>query len=157
MIPSAVRGIVTTAALTTALTLLPPSAAGAAAGGDIEKVDLLGVTVISTKPRHVEPGDSWKTRLKLYTEKNKKYAGNGTSRCDTVRVTAHKLVVQCTRVLRLKKGSLVLSDQVTHKGHATATAKTAIVGGTGRYHSAYGQGTITLAGPLLHFALRVDE
>lgn len=157
MIPSAVRGIVTTAALTTALTLLPPSAAGAAAGGDIEKVDLLGVTVISTKPRHVEPGDRWKTRLKLYTEKKKTYAGNGTSRCDTVRVTAHKLVVQCTRVLRLKKGSLVLSDQVTHKGRATATAKTAIVGGTGRYHSAYGQGTITLAGPLLHFALRVDE
>ncbi|MGR3935072.1 hypothetical protein [Streptomyces sp. BRA346] len=157
MIPSAVRGIVTTAALATALTLLPPSAAGAAGGGDIEKVDLLGVTMISTKPRHVEPGDSWKTRLNLYTEKKKTYAGNGTSRCDTVRVTAHKLVVQCTRVLRLEKGSLVLSDQVTHKGHATATAKTAIVGGTGRYHSAYGQGTITLAGPLHHFALRVDE
>ncbi|MFD7502170.1 hypothetical protein [Streptomyces sp. NPDC059850] len=157
MIPSAVRGIVTTAALATALTLLPPSVAGAAAGGDIEKVDLLGVTVVSTKPHRVEPGDSWKTRLKLYTEKGKKYAGNGTSRCDTVRVTASKLVVQCTRVLRLKKGSLVLSDQVTHKGRATVTAKTAIVGGTGSYHSAYGQGTLTLAGPLLHFKLRVDE
>ncbi|MEU4893907.1 hypothetical protein AB0B12_15700 [Streptomyces sp. NPDC044780] len=157
MLTSVVRGAVATAAMTTVLALLP-AAAQAAAAGNTEKVNLLGVAVSDTKPKRVQPGDRWETRLKLYTEKKKTYAGDGTVRCDTVRVTGSTVVVRCARVLHLKKkGWLVLSDKVTHKGDKTATATTRIVGGTGRYNSAYGKGTVTLAGPLVHFALKVGR
>jgi hypothetical protein len=161
MINSAVRGAVTVAALTTAFALLPASAAqadmGNAGDAEIEKVNLTGVKVSGALPEHVDVGDSWVTYLKLYTPKKYKYAGDASSRCSAVRVIGGEVIAQCTRVLRLKKGDLVLSDMIAHKRHQPVTAKTAILGGAGRYHSAYGEGTITLEGDRAHFALNVDE
>ncbi|MGW2326008.1 hypothetical protein ACWC5C_09615 [Streptomyces sp. NPDC001700] len=157
MISPAVRGVVTTTALTTVCVLLPTSAAGADAGDkDIEKVTVTGVTVADNRPDGVRAGDSWTMYLKLYTPKRKR-AGDGTSQCTAVEVTARKRLVQCTRVLRLKKGSLVLADLITHQGRAAVTARTAILGGTGHYNDAEGQGTVTVRRDRIRFSLAVDD
>ncbi|WP_371578635.1 hypothetical protein [Streptomyces sp. NBC_01314] len=159
---SAARGAVV-AALTTALALLPAAAAQAEQsdkGNDIEKVVLTGVNVVDTTPEHIRTGDSWVTHLKLYTAKKKgkaTYAGDGESECGAVHVVDGEVTTQCTRVLRLKNGTLTLSDMITYRPHEPVTAKTGIIGGTGHYRSAYGDGYITLHGPLTHLELNVDE
>lgn len=157
MISSAVRGVVTTTALATACVLLPASVALADAGDeDIEKVTVTGVTVAENRPDDRAAGDSWTTYMRLYTSK-RKHAGDGTSQCTAVKATARERVVQCTRVLRLKRGSLILADLITHKGRATVTAKTAILGGTGHYNDAEGQGTVTVRRDRIRFSLAVDD
>ena len=159
---SAARGAVV-AALTTALALFPAAAAQAEQSdkdNDIEKVVLSGVNVVDTTPEHIHAGDSWVTRLDLYTGKAEgkgTYAGDGESECSAVRVADGEVTTQCTRVLRLKKGTLTLSDMITHRPHEPVTAKTGIIGGTGHYRSAYGDGYITLHGPHTHLELNVDE
>jgi hypothetical protein len=163
---SATRGAVV-AALTTALALLPAAAAQAEQSdkdNDIEKVVLTGVSVVDTTPQHIRTGDSWVTRQNLYTAKGKgkgqgkpAFAGDGESECSAVRVDHGEVTTQCTRVLRLKKGTLTLSDMITYRPHEPVTAKTGIIGGTGHYRSAYGDGYITLHGPRTHLELNVDE
>ncbi|GGL16101.1 hypothetical protein [Streptomyces flaveus] len=161
MINSAVRGVVISA-LTTALALFPAMAAhaeGKDKGNDIEKVTLTGVNVLDTMPDYVEAGDSWVTHLKLYSVKKKqlRYAGDAESECSAVKASADELTAQCTRVLRLKKGKLTLSDMITYKPDKPVTAKTGIIGGTGHYRSAYGDGYITLEGNRVHLTLNIDE
>lgn len=166
MINSAVRGAVV-ATLTTTLALLPAATAQAGTSDkakEIEKVELLGVTVLDTAPEHIKAGDSWGTRLELYSEKKSKkgkkqlrFAGDGQSECGAVHVSHDGVTAQCTRVLRLKKGTLTLSDMITRRPHEPITAKTAIIGGTGHYRSAYGDGYITLIGDHVHLKLNVDE
>jgi hypothetical protein len=56
-------------------------------------VRLTGVTAGDTKPRHVEPGDSRVTRLKLYTPKEK-FAGDAGARCAAVGATEHRVTVR---------------------------------------------------------------
>ncbi|UUU28755.1 hypothetical protein JIX56_01955 [Streptomyces sp. CA-210063] len=164
MINSAVRHTVV-AALTTALALLPTTAAQAEESdkdNNIEKVELFGVSV-DTAPEHIAAGDRWVTHQKLYTVKKTKgkrtvqYAGKGESECGAVQVSHGEVTSQCTRVLRLKKGTLTLSDMITYRPPKPVTAKTAIIGGTGHYRSAYGEGYITLDGPRTHLELDVDE
>ncbi|WP_328223655.1 hypothetical protein OG272_26275 [Streptomyces sp. NBC_00104] len=164
MINSAARGAVV-AALTTALALLPAATAQAEQSdkdNDIEKVVLTGVNVVDTTPEHIHTGDSWVTHLNLYTAKGKgkgkvAYAGDGEAECSAVRLADGEVTTQCTRVLRLKKGTLTLSDMITYRPHEPVTAKTGIIGGTGHYRSAYGDGYITLHGPHTHLKLNVDE
>ncbi|WP_217241157.1 hypothetical protein [Streptomyces sp. AC555_RSS877] len=178
MIKSAARGVVVTA-LTTAIALLPSSAQaeGSDKDNEIERVELTGVTAFDTSPQHIRTGDRWLTRLELYTEntaksekkkpKNEKTAkkssrqplraGDGESECSAIHVRHHEVTTQCTRVLRLKKGTLTLSDMITYNPHQPVTAKTAIIGGTGHYRSAYGDGYITLDGGYVHLELNVDE
>ncbi|MGW0845482.1 hypothetical protein ACWD26_36170 [Streptomyces sp. NPDC002787] len=172
MINSAVRHTVVTTALTAVLALLPATAAQAEQSdkdNDVEKVELFGVDVVNTTPEHINTGDRWVTHQKLYTEKKTKktkgkkatrtlqYIGRGESECGAVRVSQGEVTAQCTRVLRLKKGSLTLSDMITYSPPKPVTAKTAIIGGTGHYRSAYGDGYITLDGPHSHLELNVDE
>lgn len=174
MISSAARGAVI-AALTTTLALLPGATAQAEQSdkdNDIEKVELFGYNVVDTTPEHIDTGDSWVTHLKLYTEKKtgkkgtgktetgkKKVqsAGDGESACSAIHVSQDRVTTQCTRVVRLKKGTLTLSDMITFRPHEPVTAKTGIIGGTGHYRSAYGDGYITLSGPHVHLELNVDE
>jgi hypothetical protein len=166
MINSVVRHAVITTALTTALALLPATAAHAEQSdkdNDVEKVELFGVDLVDTAPEHIATGDSWVTHTKLYTVKKTKgkekvrYAGAGTSECDAVRASHGEVTARCTRVLRLKKGTLTLSDMITSSPPKPVTAKTAIIGGTGHYKSAYGEGYITLHRPHVHLELDVDE
>jgi hypothetical protein len=185
VITSAVRGIAATA-LGVTCALLPTQAQAEEKDedNDIEVVELTGTardyapppgaTTASRWLSHLawaplfwvpvlptREGDSWATRLDLYTvDKTKKtqlYAGDGESDCTAVRVRDNRVTAQCTRVLRLKKGSLTLSDIVTHEPGKPATAKTAIIGGTGHYRSAYGEGRITFDGSRLRLRLDVDE
>ncbi|WP_217181542.1 hypothetical protein [Streptomyces sp. AC495_CC817] len=166
MITSAVRGVVVTA-LTTTLVLLASSAQAEQKDedNDIEKVELVGVNRVATWPSlDGVVGSTWTTPLDLYTKQVKKsgkpklrYAGDGESECDVVRARAEAVTAQCTRVLRLKKGTLTLSDMVDYRPLQPVTAKTAIVGGTGHYRSAYGDGYITLDGHRTHIVLNVDE
>jgi hypothetical protein len=162
VINSAVRGVVV-AALSSALALVPAAAAHADKDKEIEKVELLGFKVADTRPGYVEKGDAWVTRLDLYTPKKHKkqrllqYAGDGQSRCNAIGVHGDKVTALCTRVLRLKQGTLTLSDMITYESHKPVTAKTGIISGTGRYRSAYGDGYITQGGPYVHFELNVDE
>ncbi|MCC9711106.1 hypothetical protein E4N62_41310 [Streptomyces sp. MNU76] len=166
MITSAVRGVVVTA-LTTTLVLLATSAQAEQRDedNDIEKVELVGINRVATWPSlDGVVGSTWTTPLDLYTKQVKKsgkpklrYAGDGESECDVVRTRAEAVTAQCTRVLRLKKGTLTLSDMVDYQPLRPVTAKTAIVGGTGHYRSAYGDGYITLDGHRTHIVLNVDE
>ncbi|WP_079050041.1 hypothetical protein [Streptomyces torulosus] len=153
-----VRRGVTAAALTAVLALSPHAATAVADSGDddVVRVRLTGVTAVDTKPRHVEPGDSWVTHLKLYTPK-KKFAGDAGARCAAVEATGHRVTAQCTRVLRLKKGEITLNDMITRENRAPITAKTSIAGGTGVYKDAEGEGYITLEGDRVHFDLRVED
>lgn len=163
MINSAVRGVVIAAATT--LALLPAVAAHAEEkdkDNDIEKVTLTGVNVLDTLPKDVEDvedGDSWVTHTKLYSVKGKqlRYAGDAESDCSAVKVYEEELTAQCTRVLRLKKGRLTLSDMITYEPPERVTHKTAIIGGTGHYRSAYGDGYITLEGHRVRLTLNIDE
>ncbi|UUU21504.1 hypothetical protein [Streptomyces sp. DSM 40750] len=169
MITSAVRGVVVTA-LTTTLALLPSLAQAEEKDkdNDIERVELTGVSWLDTSPREIRPGDSWVTYLDLYSEKKAKNtkksdrkslerAGDGQSECSAVSRHHGAVTAQCTRTLRLKKGTLTLSDMITYVPHKRVTAKTAITGGTGHYRSAYGDGYITLDGRHVHLELNVDE
>jgi hypothetical protein len=153
-----VRRGVTATALTAVLALSPlgPTAVAASGGDGVVRVRLTGVTAVDTKPRHVEPGDSWVTYLKLYTPK-KKFAGDAGARCAAVEATGHRVTTQCTRVLRLKKGEITLNDMITRANRAPITAKTSIAGGTGVYKDAEGDGYITLDGDRVHFDLRVED
>ncbi|SPF04096.1 hypothetical protein [Streptomyces sp. MA5143a] len=155
---ASVRRGVTAAALTAVLALSPLAATAVAdARGDgVVRLRLTGVTAVDTKPRHVEPGDSWVTRLNLYTRK-KKFAGDAGARCAAVEATGHRVTTQCTRVLRLKKGEITLNDMITRENPAPITAKTSIAGGTGVYKDAEGDGYITLDGDRVHFDLRVED
>ncbi|MGW0732147.1 hypothetical protein [Streptomyces sp. NPDC002851] len=169
MIKSAVRGVAVTA-LTTTFALLPTSAQaeGKDSDNDIERVELTGVSRPTTSHasvrREIRVGDGWTNRLDLYavgkTEADKnqlRHAGDGASACSVVHIDHDRVTAQCTRVLRLKKGSLRLSDMITYGPVPPVTAKTAIVGGTGDYRSAYGDGYITLDGNHVHLKLNVDE
>ena len=169
MIKSAVRGVVVTA-LTTTLALLPTLAQAEETGqDDNERLRLTGVTWLDTTPESIEVGDSWATRLKLYTEQTKKtnkkhpgkkqlqYVGDGGSECGAVRVHGNHVTTQCERTLRLKQGTLKLSDMITYDPKAGVTAKTGIIGGTGKYLSAYGEGSITLKGRDVRIDLLVEE
>ena len=167
MITSAVRGVVVTA-LTTTLALLPTlaQAEGKDEDNDIERVELLGVSRLDTRPaRGIEAGDSWTTQLDLYTPhptgsdkaEEKRHAGDGQSDCSAVKVEGNEVTAQCTRVLRLEKGTLTLSDMIRYSPPERVTAKTGITGGTGHYRSAYGDGYITLDGRNVHLVLNVDE
>ncbi|MDG5805992.1 hypothetical protein P9869_25695 [Streptomyces ossamyceticus] len=153
-----VRRGATAAALTAVLALSPLAATAVADAGDADvvRVRLTGVTAVDTEPRHVEPGDSWITRLRLYTPK-KKFAGDAGARCAAVEATGHRVTTQCTRVLRLKKGEITLNDMITRENRAPITAKTSIAGGTGVYKDAEGEGYITLDGDRVHFDLRVED
>ncbi|MFE7760774.1 hypothetical protein [Streptomyces sp. NPDC057438] len=167
MITSAVSRVVVTA-LTTTLVLLPTSARAEQKDedNDIERIELVGVNRVATWPSlDGVIGSTWTTPLDLYTKHQAKksgkpklrYAGDGESECDVVQTRAQAVTAQCTRVLRLKKGTLTLSDMVDYQPLRPVTAKTAIVGGTGRYRSAYGDGYITLDGHRTHIVLNVDE
>jgi hypothetical protein len=184
VIKSAVRGVAITA-LTTAFALLPTSAQaeGKDSDNDVEKLELTGISRSYTShppirgidswmtrleralsPGEVRVGDSWATRMDLYTvqktganKKQPQYAGDGESSCSVVHVDDARVTAQCTRVLRLKKGSLTLSDMIGYRPGERVTAKTAIVGGTGHYRSAYGDGYITLDGEHIRLQLNVDE
>ncbi|WDV54211.1 hypothetical protein PV963_29570 [Streptomyces coeruleorubidus] len=177
MIRSAVRGVAVTA-LTTTLALLPTlaHAEGKDKDNDIERLELTGISKLDTSPSRFVEGDSWTTHLALYTPEKKtgkkvkksnkkqlRYAGDGESECSAVHVDTDpltdqkRLTAQCTRVLRLKKGTLTLSDMITYHPCKRVTAKTAIIGGTGHYRSAYGDGYITLDGRHVHLELNVDE
>ncbi|HSX98559.1 MAG TPA: hypothetical protein VLG91_14380 [Streptomyces sp.] len=167
MITSAVRGVVVTA-LTTTFALLPTLAQAEQKDkdNDIERVELVGFNRVATWPSMdgVVNG-TWTTPVDLYTKHRTKksgkpelrHAGDGQSECDVVQSQAHAVTAQCTRVLRLKKGTLTLSDMVDYRPLQRITAKTAIVGGTGQYRSAYGDGYITLDGHHVHIVLNVDE
>ena len=169
MIKSAVRGVVVTA-LSTTLALLPTLAQAEETGqDDNERLRLTGVTWLDTTPESIEVGDSWATRLQLYAEKTKKpdkkqpdkkklqYVGDGASECSAVRVHENHVTAQCERTLRLKKGTLTLSDLITYNPEVSVTARTGIIGGTGQYLSAYGDGSITLDGRYVHLDLLVEE
>ncbi|MDT0565893.1 hypothetical protein RM704_00080 [Streptomyces sp. DSM 3412] len=167
MITSAVHRVVVTA-LGTTLALLPTSAQAEQKDqdNDIEKVELVGVNRVATWPSvDGVVGGTWSTPLDLYTEHKVKktgktelrHAGDGESECDVVQSRAEAVTAQCTRVLRLKKGTLTLSDMIDYRPLRPVTAKTAIVGGTGHYRSAYGDGYITLDGHRTHIVLNVDE
>lgn len=167
MITTAVRRVVVTA-LTTTLVLLPTSAQAEEkdADNDIEKVELLGINRVATWPSpHGLVGRAWSTPLDLYTKHQAKksgrtalrHAGDGESECEVVRTQRQAVTAQCTRVLRLKKGTLTLSDMIDYRPLQRVTAKTAIIGGTGHYRSAYGDGHITLDGYRTHIMLNVDE
>ncbi|MBC9723694.1 hypothetical protein, partial [Streptomyces sp. TRM68367] len=143
MIKTAVRGVVVTA-LTTTLALLPSlaHAEGKDKDNDIERVELTGITWFDTSPKSIDEGDSWTTRVQLYTpqktktkKKRLRYAGDGQSDCSAVRADDDRVTAQCTRVLRLKNGTLTLSDMIAYKRGERVTAKTAIIGGTGHYRS----------------------
>jgi hypothetical protein len=166
VIKSAVRGVVVTA-LTTTLALLPTLAQAEETGqDDNERLRLTGVTWLDTTPESIEVGDSWATRLKLYTEKTKKnqpgrkqlqYVGDGGSECVAVRIHGDHVTTQCERTLRLMQGTLKLSDMITYNPKSGVTAKTGIIGGTGKYLSAYGEGSITLKGRDVRIDLLVEE
>jgi hypothetical protein len=165
VIRSTVRGGAVTA-LITAFALLPQPAHAEESDADnnIERVELTGVNRLDTSPAHPRPGDSWVTQLKLHTEDRTKepgqqlvYAGDGESECSAVKVSDDQVTTQCTRVLRLQQGTLTLSDMFTYRWGERVTGKTAIIGGTGHYHSAYGDGYITLDGRYVRLELNVDE
>ncbi|MGI5195145.1 hypothetical protein ACQEVY_16140 [Streptomyces sp. CA-288835] len=185
MIKSAVRGVAVTA-LTTTLVLLPTLAQAEETGqDDNERLRLTGVNWLDTTPRWIDVGDDWSTRLQLYTEKTSEktkkpdkgkaekrdkkqldtdqlqYVGDGASECSAVRVHEDEdvttVTTQCTRTLRLKQGTLKLSDMITYNPEKGVTAKTGIIGGTGQYRSAYGDGTITLDGRYVYLDLLVEE
>ncbi|GAA2446119.1 hypothetical protein [Streptomyces glaucus] len=156
--PSAtIRRAVTVGALTTALTFVLSAHASADVGDeDIVRVKFTGVTTFDTRPRVVTKGTSWVTYLHLYTP-GKKFAGDAGSRCSAVAVAANRVTSQCTRVLRMKDGEIHLHDMIGREGGKSVTAKTAIVGGTGVYNDAEGEGYITLKGDRVHFDLHVDD
>ncbi|MFF6782941.1 hypothetical protein [Streptomyces sp. NPDC012510] len=166
MITSAVRGVVVTA-LATTFALIPTLAQAEQKDqdNDIEKVELVGFNRVATWPSsHGVHRDNWTTPLDLYTKHPSKYgrsvlrhAGDGESECAVVRAEGREVTAQCTRTLRLKKGTLTLSDMINYRPFVPVTAKTAIIGGTGHYRSAYGDGYITLDGHRTHFVLNVDE
>ncbi|MET9523695.1 hypothetical protein [Streptomyces coeruleorubidus] len=166
MITSAVRGVVV-AALTTTFALLPALAHAEEkdADNDIERVELVGLSGSDTTPvRDVETSDSWTNHMDLYTEvtdgsgkKTLRHAGDGTSECSAIVVQGPEVTAQCTRVLRLEKGTLTLSDMIRYKPGERVTAKTGITAGTGHYRSAYGEGHIALEGRQVRLVLDVDE
>lgn len=166
MITSAVRGVVVTA-LATTFALLPTLAQAEQKDqdNDIERVELVGFNRVATwpSPQGVLKGD-WTTPLDLYAPHARKhgkpvlrYAGDGESECAVVRADDREATAQCTRVLRLKNGTLTLSDMINYRPFERVTAKTAIIGGTGDYRSAYGDGYITLDGRRTHIVLNIDE
>ncbi|GAA3807029.1 hypothetical protein ACFS5L_42520 [Streptomyces phyllanthi] len=166
MIKSAVRGAVVTA-LTATFALLPSLAHAEEKDkdNDIERVELTGINAFDTMPGRIRTGDSWVAHLELYAKKTGKpgkkkhltHVGDGESECSAVRAHGDWVTMQCTRTLRLKKGTLTLSDMITYNRWQSVTAKTAVTGGTGHYRSAYGDGYITLAGRYVHLELNVDE
>ncbi|MCT9137964.1 hypothetical protein [Streptomyces violarus] len=165
MITSTVRRMVV-AALTTTFAVLPAPAhaEGKDADNDIERVELIGISRSDTRPAHVMAGDDWMTRLDLHTpatdgsgKKTLKPAGEGHSDCSAVKVQGDEVTAQCTRVLRLEKGTLVLSDMITYRPGKRVTAKTGITAGTGQYRSAYGEGYITLEDRQVRLVLNIDE
>ncbi|GGY01473.1 hypothetical protein [Streptomyces djakartensis] len=166
MITSAVRGLAV-AALTSAFALLPASAHAEEkdADNDIERVELVGVSGSDTTPvRDVRTSDGWTNHLDLYTEvtdgsgrKSLRHAGDGTSECSAIAVQGPEVTAACTRVLRLAKGTLTLSDVIRYRSGERVTAKTGITAGTGHYRAAYGEGRITLEGRQVALVLDVDE
>lgn len=163
MTSATVRRAVTAGALTAAFALslsVPASAKAKATDDDIVRMKFTGYTTINTAPWYIDPGDSWITYLDLYTPK-KKLAGDASSWCTAVEadenLDKNLLTTHCSRVLRLKDGSITLHDMITREGEKPVTAKTAIVGGTGLYNDAEGEGYITLKGDLVHFDLHVDD
>lgn len=179
MITSAARGAALLA-LTTTLALLPTQAhaEGKDADNDIEKIVLTGtvrhhpsslgplagenwLSRAVMSPMVMKEGDTWTSTMELYTVdhhgERKARAGDGEADCAAVRVEEGRVTAQCTRVLRLEKGSLTLSDMITHEPGKRLTAKTGIIGGTGHYRSAYGEGYITLDGDKVDLELNVDE
>jgi hypothetical protein len=148
---------VTAGALTTALTFALSTQAVADVGDeDIVRVRFTGVTTGDTRPATVTKGDSWVTYLHLYTPDNK-FAGDAGSRCSAVAVADNRVTTQCTRVLRMKEGEIHLHDMIGREGKEPITAKTAIVGGTGIYNDAEGEGYITLKDNHVYFDLHVDD
>ncbi len=156
--PSAiVRRAVTAGALTAVFALSLSVPASAEPGDeDIVRMKFTGYTTINTAPPFIDPGDNWITYLDLYTPK-KKFAGDASSRCTAVEADNSLLTTHCSRVLRLKDGNITLHDMITHEKGKPVTAKTAIVGGTGLYNDAEGEGYITLEGDRVHFDLYVDD
>ena len=153
-----VRRAVTAAALT-AVFILPSVFAQAMADvgdKDIVRLQLTGVAAGDTSPWSIDAGDSWVTFLELY-DKKKRFAGDASARCSALEATHERVTVQCTRVLRLKKGTLTLSDMITRVDSSPVTAKTAIAGGTGIYNDAEGEGYVTLDFDRVHFDLHVDD
>ncbi|MDN0195485.1 hypothetical protein [Streptomyces sp. S.PNR 29] len=154
---STVRRAVTAGVLTTALTFALSAQASADVGDeDIVRVRFTGVTKYDARPKHVTKGASWVSYLHLYTPDNK-FVGDAGSRCSAVTVTTNRVTTQCTRVLRMKEGEIHLHDMIGREGKETITAKTAIVGGTGIYNDAEGEGYITLKGDHVYFDLHVDD
>ena len=174
--PSAtVRRAVTAGALTTAFALslsVPASGTAQANDNDIVRMQFTGYTTIDTAPGFpfsIETGDNWVTHLDLYTPK-KKPAGDASSRCAAIQVDGDQLTAQCSRVLRIKGGTISLHDTITRKmekggtfslydtpSPKPLTARTAIVGGTGLYNDAEGEGFMTMKGDQVHFDLHVDD
>jgi hypothetical protein len=174
--PSAtVRRAVTAGALTTAFALslsVPASGTAQANDNDIVRMQFTGYTTIDTTPGFpfsIETGDNWVTHLDLYTPK-KKPAGDASSRCAAIQVDGDQLTAQCSRVLRIKGGTISLHDTITRKMEKRGTfslydtaspkpitARTAIVGGTGLYNDAEGEGFMTMKGDQVHFDLHVDD
>jgi hypothetical protein len=175
--PSAtVRRAITAGALTTAFALslsVPASGTAKANDNDIVRMQFTGYTTIDTTPGFpfsIQTGDNWITYLDLYTPK-KKPAGDASSRCAAIQVDGDQLTAQCSRVLRIKGGTISLHDTITRrkekggifslhdtiKKEKAVTARTAIVGGTGLYNDAEGEGFITMKGDQVHFDLHVDD
>ncbi len=90
-------------------------------------------------------------------KKQLEYVGDGESECSAVRVHDDHVTTQCTRTLRLKKGTLTLSDMITYNPEKGVTARTGIIGGTGHYRSAYGDGSLTMDGRYVYLKLYVEE
>ncbi|MGI5195144.1 hypothetical protein ACQEVY_16135 [Streptomyces sp. CA-288835] len=169
--PSAtVRRAMTAGALTAAFALslsVAASATATAQDEDIVRMQFTGYTTNDTAPRFISAGKSWTTYLDLYTHPKKKFAGDASSRCTAIEAEnslwaaiggdSFRLTTQCSRVLRLKDGTISLHDTITREGKKAITAKTAIVGGTGLYNDAEGEGYITLKGDEVHFDLHVDD
>ncbi|MFD4258321.1 hypothetical protein ACFWR9_11995 [Streptomyces sp. NPDC058534] len=157
--PSAIfRRVVAIGALTTATLTFALSAQASADIGDedVVRVRYTGVTKTDTSPKSISKGDSWVTYQHLYTLQNK-FVGDVGSRCSAVAVAENKVTTQCTRVLRMKDGEIHLHDMISRKGSKAVTAKTAIVGGTGIYNDAEGEGYVTLKGESVGFDLYVDD
>jgi hypothetical protein len=109
--------------------------------------------VVNTRPAHIKPGDSWVTYLTLYDAKKKK-TGDGSGRCSAVQATPQGVIAQCTRVLRTKRGQIVLLGMDDRPGVPPWTSLAAILGGTDHYAGMTGVAQIEITEQQVVFKIR---
>ncbi|MFC4852973.1 allene oxide cyclase barrel-like domain-containing protein [Actinophytocola glycyrrhizae] len=122
--------------------------AGAAGGPRADTVEVVAKRTLMSASANPAVGSGFVAGGDLLDEQGRAKVGEGFSHCGVVSVSLTvppAVTAHCTSVFRLKDGELHLSGLRTYKALATGFDDTAlaVVGGTGAYANARGDGKVT--------------